>query len=794
MTARWSFLLPALLLGTAVLVGALTLAGADPSLPVDDAYISFSYARTLADGHGLRLTPLAERVEGFSNPLWVLTLALLAWGGAHLPVAALAVSWATGVATVWYLVLLTRRLTGTHWPACLSTSLFLLTPGLGFHLASGLETTAAGLALLVGFYGMVQTDGLRLNATTALGLVAFALLRPEGALLAGAWWLLTRERRPHPTFLLFIVPFATWLAFRAWYFGHWLPNSVVAKQGGALPHVLSAGGRYVALWAQMQGVVLMLSLVGLARLPRRQALIAGAPLLLLATTALAGGHVEGYPFQRYLYPLLPLLTALAGFGAWQLMPRGGLAGGVWVHAGAVVLLALGHAAVRASHDPLTLSRARLADHVRTIRAAGREPHDVPYPPYHRLAQWLRTSGRAGQRTAQQEVGITAFYSGLDVIDTFGLADATVARTPGLPTGRAAPAYVFGRRPDVFVLRLAADGLRPGLLADDVYATDPRLALEYDLAGFFPDADTRLLAAFTRRRGLLHARSLLAAVPVTARHASAASPTLATTLVSTAHGGEHLAATARLHFKRWVDAIQWDPTVPDGATTLAIDVPQVGHAAFEATVGAPGTGSAAYVIERLAGDGAVEPLLAVPVDARTPHAVRDVSVALDRWRGGRVQLRLRLVGADPRLHTPGWPIWMEPRLVVRSHPGTTAPPVTIVGARNAAFVDQDVPVTMRAARRMTVSITFRNTGQSPWTEADQFRLGLYEPRDSDVWGTARVLVTDAARVAAGQTRTFTFDIVAPAAPGRYPFQWRMLQEGREWFGAPSPPHVITVAAP
>src|SRR5262245_15180176 len=45
------------------------------SFLTDDAYISFRYARNLADGHGLVFNPGGERVEGYSNFLWVLILA-----------------------------------------------------------------------------------------------------------------------------------------------------------------------------------------------------------------------------------------------------------------------------------------------------------------------------------------------------------------------------------------------------------------------------------------------------------------------------------------------------------------------------------------------------------------------------------------------------------------------------------------------------------------------------------------------------------------------------------------------
>ena len=41
---------------------------------IDDAFISFRYAQNLNDGHGLVFNP-GERVEGYSNLLWVLLTA-----------------------------------------------------------------------------------------------------------------------------------------------------------------------------------------------------------------------------------------------------------------------------------------------------------------------------------------------------------------------------------------------------------------------------------------------------------------------------------------------------------------------------------------------------------------------------------------------------------------------------------------------------------------------------------------------------------------------------------------------
>lgn len=792
---------PALLVVVSVLAAALlaliALAAADLALPVDDAYISLSYARTLASGAGLRLTPMAAPVEGFSNPLWVLLLAAAARVGANPPVAATVLGWLAGVATCVVVVRAVYANCGNWAPTALAGAAFVTASGLGFHLASGLETAAAGLALTSAISGALAGGGQRLTASMALALLAFALLRPEGAVVFAAWWLLVRDRRPTRAHLMFVAPFLTWLLFRWVYFGHWLPNSVVAKQGAPLSVALAAGLRYVGAWTSAHAGILVLAIIGVSRLPLRVTLLTVVPVALLFATALLGAHVEGYPFQRYLYPALPVAIVLAGLGAASLMRRlqteRRLVVGTLV-AGAVLVGAVGaHVVQRRRDASAPLEWTRITSHARAFAAGDLVPRDEPrYPPYHRLAAWLHASGRTGQRTAQQEIGTTAYYSGLDVLDTFGLTDATVARTPGRPSGRAAPDYVFGRQPDVFVIRLAGDGLRAGLLADDVYAASSRMALEYDLQRFFPDESTPLVAAFTRRHALLRAQSLVEAVPAQARYASAAPPDLADAVVRAPQGSPALAAAARLHFKRWIEAIQWNPATPDGLTVIPLDVPSDGDAAFAATVRRPPVGEAGmYAIDLVTPEGARVPALRLPEQDLAPGTAQDVTVSLARWRGQRVHVVLQFTGSDASRQRPGWAVWMEPRLLVMRNDAPPPPaPVVTGGRRDAVFVSDDVPATMRAGQRRAVTLTFRNTGQRTWTDGDQYRLGLQRPQDSALWSIARMPLPTPL-VAPGETVTFRADVVAPTAPGTYDFEWRMLQEGETWFGAASPARRITV---
>jgi hypothetical protein len=107
---------------------------------------------------------------------------------------------------------------------------------------------------------------------------------------------------------------------------------------------------------------------------------------------------------------------------------------------------------------------------------------------------------------------------------------------------------------------------------------------------------------------------------------------------------------------------------------------------------------------------------------------------------------------------------------------------------AMFVSQSVPTTMNAGAQYQVSVTMRNTGSSMWTAA-AYRLGAQNPRDNTTWGAARIALPGG--VLPGQDAVVTWTVTAPATPGSYNFQWRMLNLGVEWFGATSSNVVVTV---
>ena len=113
-----------------------------------------------------------------------------------------------------------------------------------------------------------------------------------------------------------------------------------------------------------------------------------------------------------------------------------------------------------------------------------------------------------------------------------------------------------------------------------------------------------------------------------------------------------------------------------------------------------------------------------------------------------------------------------------------------GVNNATFVTQVVPFTVAPGHLYNASITMKNSGFGSWTPGSH-KLGSQNPQDNGVWGLSRIALPTA--VPAGGQVTFNFMLQAPTAPGTYNFQWRMLQEGVDWFGEYTANVAILVSA-
>jgi hypothetical protein len=117
--------------------------------------------------------------------------------------------------------------------------------------------------------------------------------------------------------------------------------------------------------------------------------------------------------------------------------------------------------------------------------------------------------------------------------------------------------------------------------------------------------------------------------------------------------------------------------------------------------------------------------------------------------------------------------------------------TTLFGNDAAFVSQSVPATMIAGETYAVTVSMLNEGTNTWTPGQLYRLGSQNPQDNGTWGLGRVNLLAGDSVSQGATTTFSFVVTAPSSPGSYNFQWQMVQDGVEWFGAKTPNIAVQV---
>jgi hypothetical protein len=420
-----------LAIGTRLLAGPRT---------IDDAYITFRYARNLAQGLGFVYNP-GQRVLGTTTPLYTVTMTL-AWlaGLRNLPVVALVLNSLADAGTAVLLYWLGLRLGRSRLVAIGGGLAWALSPMSVTFALGGMETEVVILALVAAFAAYVAGRSRLSAAVMALAV----LLRPDALIACGLLFadmglrpLLSREggslperlrRLPWPEVAVFAALLLPWLLFASFYFGSPLPQSVQAKvrayhldQFSALIRLLQhlstpffeheVLGRF---WPAV-GLPLYLAfyLLGGLRLVRRDGRALPLVLYPLAYVAVFSA-ANPLIFRWYLAPLLPFyfLGILAGFHG-LLTDLAGRLGRERAGSGAVGLLLVCWLAL-------------------SVNAYALHPDHGPDRPapemawfelelfYRRAAEWVESRLGAGDVVAAGDIGAVGWFTGAPILDTVGL--------------------------------------------------------------------------------------------------------------------------------------------------------------------------------------------------------------------------------------------------------------------------------------------------------------------------------------------------------------------------------------
>lgn len=417
----------------------------------DDAYISFRYARNFADGHGLVFN-VGEWVEGYTNFLWTLILGIAGRAGGDIPLVGLLGNLASFVVALIFVAAAVRRMAPS--PVVLPFAAVALAASRPFYTfaSSGLETMPAAMWVAVGIWASALHRGPFLSG---LAFTLAALTRPDHVLIYGCmglafvaedwlhhkgepWFERLQWRRAFAyaaPFVLLYVPYFLW----RWHaYGDFFPNTYYAKSGGEtyyrqgivyLGHFFWTSGAFawlpilaLALWGRSR-----------ARSETRMRLFAllALPLFGHYVVKVGGDFME----HRFFLSLLPIAAVALETGLrWRFAERGAARSIGWMVAGG---LAFAAAVVPVRILEPWQKRWHLADESSFYRVKSIFPLEIASGYMDKGLRLRRALTDAGVTPpiSGDSIGLLGYYSGLPIVDAFGLVNRRVAHKPIEKRGR-----------------------------------------------------------------------------------------------------------------------------------------------------------------------------------------------------------------------------------------------------------------------------------------------------------------------------------------------------------------------
>lgn len=443
-------------------------------LTQDDAFISFRYAANWLAGDGLVFNA-GEYVEGFTNFLWVILLALFKGVlGIEFLTSSKFLGIVAGVSIFPMIYFLLVWHEEKQVPALyLAMAVALLTNlSLAYWSTASLETvafTAMILAALLCEYRRPElTPGLLVIAT---------LLRPEGGLVF-AVVLLDRilEDRSFPWryFLIYVVFLLPFGAFKLFYYGSLFPNPYYAKSGVGLEYIIS-GFEYLWYFASslgLYGFVFLPPLLMIRKLWRQYSLLYLFLVFYIAYIVWVGGDV--LKVYRFFVPVVPVLYFLFVVSSRELY------GVIMRNRRQAAYLTL-LVTVCFSAGALLLSKTHVDTYFRNEHGIVDKMQFV--------AQKLTKHMGEDFSIAASTIGILSYeLVGHRVIDMLGLTDAYIARNPEQVPGiestwkerRFNNTYLLSQQPDFI---LFSTGYKPSAPAERALMLHSQFRRNYRPTGF-----------------------------------------------------------------------------------------------------------------------------------------------------------------------------------------------------------------------------------------------------------------------------------------------------------------------
>ena len=485
----------------------------------EDEFISFRYVHNFINGNGL-VYNIGERVEGYSNFLWVMALSLPALFGGDL------LFWSKlgGIICIAGMMIISGRYfmdsTRRQIPPILLLAPITLffNPMLHYNAHRGLETCFYSFLLLAAVYTFSR--GLLLRSSLLFGLVS--LTRPEGIFHFGIFctamilfllfgnkgnllrfnpWLNNNKKNIIHFFIPCVVLFGLFIVWRLLYYGQIFPNTVYAKTSmtnffynSSLSDLL----QFVKSWSGVPLAALLIVLVikvkGDIILPFYCSLIAVLSLFIFIIFV---GRVQASPFQHFI-PLIPFIVLIIQGGIYSLYQTH-VRYKYIIIAGSFILIMINF------YTENNLDHPASRIHIRTGRFLKNLDWKAcwecfNYPPIHHFAatgRWISENLPSKALLAADQMGQLGYYAPQSIIDLLGLMDRHISHY-GLDWE-----YIKQRNPD-YIIPFAVGNtpyIYPVKDLTERSEFKDRYELTHILVTRYPEKINHQFLVYSRRQGL-----------------------------------------------------------------------------------------------------------------------------------------------------------------------------------------------------------------------------------------------------------------------------------------------------
>lgn len=423
-----------LLLSAVTMVGAYVYSAGYHHLFWDDTYIALQYVKNLARGHGLVFN-VGERVEGYTNFLWVLWLApchaVADATAADFGAMVRAWSLAFTLVNLWLTYAIARQLYGSDRVATLLPPLLVATDGATpFFAMIGMENAFQQTWLLLAFYLWVRRGRLW-HLALGLALAMAVLTRLDSLIFVAVLLAMTLrqwlEVRRTPagrralgamaiTYGIVALLFGAHVLWRYYYYGYPLPNTFYVKATGGWSNVLR-GLQYTARFVLERALMPVVALAGVhwIRTPWIAVCLLFSVLHTAYVVSLGGDFYAG---SRFLVALAPFLYLVLGrlLVAWHDWLREYRPSQFAARrkASTATLLAF----VLVVFVPIGLTRGAYQKVIRNQAALNLDVVDY--------ARFIRSQRQPGDSIFAGRIGAIGYFGDVRVIDVYGLVDLAIA--------------------------------------------------------------------------------------------------------------------------------------------------------------------------------------------------------------------------------------------------------------------------------------------------------------------------------------------------------------------------------